>query len=228
VFVLLFGVTLLGTLCSTTALAQRLDKKTSVTFSQPIEIPGAGAQVLPAGSYVFKLFDSMSDRHIVQVFNKDETHIYATILTIPNQRLRATDKTVMTFAERAAGEPQAIRAWFYPGDRFGQEFVYPKKRAVELAKVTHQPVLYVPAEVAVNFVAPVRTVTEPPVVALREVTVSAIDPAGEDVSLAQVVEPPPVQIAGLPKTAGNVPLLAAMGLLAMTLGFSVRAWCAAR
>jgi hypothetical protein len=65
-------------------------------------------------------------------------------------------------------------------------------------------------------------------VALREVTVSAIDPAGEDVSLAQVVEPPPVQIAGLPKTAGNVPLLVAMGLLAMTLGFSMRAWCATR
>ena len=64
------------------------------------------------------LLDSLSDRHIVQVFNKDESHIYATILAIPNYRLRATDKTVMTFAERAEGDPQAIRAWFYPGDNW--------------------------------------------------------------------------------------------------------------
>jgi hypothetical protein len=67
--------------------------------------------------------------------------VYTTILAIPNYRMKATDKTVMTFGERAAGEPQAIRAWFYPGRQWGEEFVYPKYRAVELAKITHQPVL---------------------------------------------------------------------------------------
>jgi hypothetical protein len=74
--------------------------------------------------------------------------------------LQATDKTVMTFGERAAGEPQTIRAWFYPGDNSGQEFVYPKKRAVELAKITNQPVLYIPDEVAPNILAPVKTPTD--------------------------------------------------------------------
>ena len=103
---------------STTASAQFASKKTTVTFADPVEIPGVNAQVLPAGVYVFRLLDSLSDRHIVQVFNKDESHIYATILAIPNYRLRATDKTVMTFAERAEGDPQAIRAWFYPGDNW--------------------------------------------------------------------------------------------------------------
>ena len=125
-----------GAICmmfSNSAFAQRYDKKTTVTFSAPVEVPGVNAQVLPAGTYVFKLLDSLSDRHIVQIFNKDETKVYSTILAIPNYRLKATDKTVMTFAERAAGEPQAIRAWFYPGDNSGQEFVYPKKRAIELA-----------------------------------------------------------------------------------------------
>jgi hypothetical protein len=63
----------------------------------------------------------------LQIFDKDESHLYATILAIPNYRLQATDKTVMTFAERAVGEPQAIRAWFYPGDNSGQEFFYPKE-----------------------------------------------------------------------------------------------------
>jgi len=223
-----FSVTAFCTVFSSTLSAQTWNKRTSVTFSGPVEIPGAGAQVLPAGTYVFRLLDSQSDRHIVQVFNADESHIYATILAIPNYRLRATDKTVMTFAERAAGEPQAIRAWFYPGDNSGQEFVYPKKRAVELAKITNQPVLFVPDEVAANFVAPVRTATEPPVIALKEAPVAAVQPTGETVAIAEVVVPPPVLVTGLPKTAGNLFLLALMGLLSIAAGFSLKKTLCAR
>ena len=114
--------------------ADAWDKKTIVTFSQPVEIPGVGAQVLPAGTYVFKLLDSSSNRNIVQIFNKAQNHVYATILAIPNYRLQATDKTVVTFGERAAGTPEAIRAWFYPGANWGQEFVYPKTRASRAGK----------------------------------------------------------------------------------------------
>src|SRR4030095_116021 len=180
--VLAFSITVLCMMVSSTSSAQSWNKRTSVTFSAPLEIPGAGAQVLPAGTYIFRLLDSQSDRHIVQVFNAEESHLYATILVVPNYRLGATDKTVMTCAERAAGEPQAIRAWFCPGDNSGQEFVYPKKRAVELAKITNQPVLFVPDEVAANFVAPVRTATEAPVIALKEAPVAAVQPTGKDVA----------------------------------------------
>jgi hypothetical protein len=208
---------------SSTASAQTWNKKTRVTFSAPVEIPGVGAQVLPAGTYVFRLLDSQSDRHVVQIFNKDESHVYATILAIPNYRLQATDKTVMTFAERATGEPQAIRAWFYPGDNSGQEFVYPKKRAVELARITNQPVLYIPDEVAPNIVEPVKTATEAPVVALKEAPVMAVKPTGEEVAVTEVVVPPPVQTASLPKTASSLPLLALMGLLSITVGLSLKA-----
>src|SRR5581483_10691748 len=146
------------------ASAQTLNKKTTVTFNMPVEIPGVGAQVLPAGTYEFRLMDSESDRNIVQVLSTDESHVYATILAIPNYRLRATDKTVMTFAERSAGSPQAIRAWFYPGDNWGQEFVYPKRRAVQLAKLVNAPVLYIPDDVAPNLVAPVKSADDAPVV----------------------------------------------------------------
>src|SRR5688572_12889333 len=118
-----FSIGVICVMFSSAALGQSWNKKTSVTFSGPVEIPGVGAQILPAGTYIFKLLDSQSDRHIVQIFNKDESHVYATILAIPNYRLKATDKTVMTFAERAVGDPEAIRAWFYPGDTWGQEFV---------------------------------------------------------------------------------------------------------
>jgi hypothetical protein len=202
---------------SATTLAQSRDRKTTVTFSQPFEIPGvgpqgSGPQVLPAGTYVFTLVNSLSDRHIVRVFSSDEKQVHATILAIPNYRLRATDKTVMTFSERAAGDPQAIRAWFYPGDNSGQEFVYPKKRAVELAKVYQQPVLYIPDEVAV----------QPPLVALKSAPVRAVTPVGEDIALAEVVEAPPLQVARLPKTAGNLPLFGLIGLLSTAVGLALK------
>src|ERR1051326_3313944 len=222
-----FGIGVICLMLSSAASAQSWNKRTVVTFSGPVEIPGVGAQVLPAGTYVFRLLDSQSDRHIVQVFNKDETHIYATILAIPNYRLQATDKTVMTFAERATGEPQAIRAWFYPGDNSGQEFVYPKKRAAELAKITNQPVLYIPDESAPNIIAPVKTPTEPAVIALKEVPLRAVEPTGKDVAIAEVIATPPVQTsAQLPKTAGALPLLALAGVFCLSLALSIRLLCA--
>jgi hypothetical protein len=234
---LVFGssISVVCMMASGAASAQNWDKTTRVTFNVPVEIPGIGAQVLPAGTYVFRLLDSLSDRHIVQIFNADQSHLFATILAIPNYRLRPTDKTVMTFAERAAGEPQAIRAWFYPGDNSGQEFVYPKKRAVVLAKVTNQPVLYIPDEAAPNIVAPVKTATEPAVIALKEVPVKAVKPTGEDVALAEVVVPPPVEVASvqqpaslpkrLPKTASSLPLLALLGIFSVSVGLSLRTLC---
>src|SRR5690349_12073630 len=163
-----------------TGFAQRADKKTIVTFSQSIEIPGVGEQYLPAGKYVFKLVDSLSNRDIVQVLNEDESHVFATILTIANYRLKATDKTVMTFRERASGQPEAIRAWFYPGANWGQEFVYPKSRAVELAKLTNEPVLFMPSALATEIAAPVKSLEEPPVVALKQAPIKAVTPKGEE------------------------------------------------
>jgi len=86
-----FCMALLGATFSSSAKADDYDKKTTLTFSQPIEIPPVhlqGFRVLPAGTYVFKLVNSSSNRHIVQIFNKDQTRIFATILAIPNYRLQ--------------------------------------------------------------------------------------------------------------------------------------------
>jgi hypothetical protein len=220
-----FGIGIVCMMLSSTASAQVWDKKTTVTFSAPVEIPGINAQVLPAGTYVFRLLDALSDRNVVQIFSKDESHLYATILAIPNYRLKATDKTVMPFAERTAGSPQALRAWFYPGDSFGQEFVYPKTRAVELAKTTRRPIIYIPDIVAPDIIAPVTTANEPPVTALEEAPLRAVQPTGEEVAVTEVAVPPPVQTASLPKTAGSLPMLALIGLLSLGIAFSLRALC---
>jgi hypothetical protein len=103
-----------------------------------VQIPGA---TLAAGTYVFKLADLQSNRHVVQIFDKDEKKIYGTILAIPDQKLEPSDKPVVMFAERPAGTPQAVKAWFYPGETIGNEFVYPKDQATKIARETHQSVL---------------------------------------------------------------------------------------
>jgi hypothetical protein len=225
--ILTLSISALCMMFASGASAQRYDKKTTVNFSAPVEIPGISAQVLPAGTYVFRLLDASSDRNVVQIFSKDESHLYATILAIPNYRLKATDKTVMTFGERAAGDPQAIRAWFYPGDNWGQEFVYPKAKALELAKITKVPVLYIPDEVAPYIVAPIKEATEAPVIALKQAPIMAVKPTGEIVAVTEVVAPPPVQTAAkLPKTASELPLVALMGFLCLGIGVSLRTLCA--
>ncbi len=199
-----------------TASADEWNKETVITFSGPVEVPGVGEHNLPAGTYVFKIFNSQSDRHIVQIFSKDKTHLYTTILAIPNYRLKATDKTVITFRERPAGEPEALRAWFYPGRQWGDEFVYAKARAIELAKETNEPVLATPIEPTA------------PVEALQTAPVEAVAPTGEPVELAQVVEPPPAAepavVAAadpLPKTASPLPLIGLIGLLALGGGLAL-------
>jgi hypothetical protein len=154
------GMAVLGIAFSPSARAGEWDRKTSITFSGPVEIPGVhlkGYGVLPAGTYVFKVLDSASDRHIVQIFSKDELTVYATILAIPNLRLKVTDKTVITFRERPAGEPEALRAWFYPGRQWGEEFVYPKARAIVLAKETNTPVLFTPVEITPEVAVAIKT-----------------------------------------------------------------------
>src|SRR5260370_42112121 len=188
------GLALACALLAPTVKADDWNRKTVISFSAPVEIPGvhlAGWGVLPAGTYVFKILDSQSDRHIVQIFSQDELTVYATILAIPNYRLKATDKTVMTFRERPAGQPEALRAWFYPGHNWGEEFVYPKAKALEIAKATNTIVLYTPAEIPPEVTTPIKSAAEPVVVELKQAPVMAIKPTGEEVQVTEAVTPPP-------------------------------------
>ncbi len=101
--------------------ADQRDRKTIVTFSDSVEVPG---QVLPAGTYIFKLADTICDRHMVQIWNADETQILATTITIPSTRFEPLDRSIFQLEERPGNSPMALKVWFYPGDSTGQEFIY--------------------------------------------------------------------------------------------------------
>jgi hypothetical protein len=131
------GLGLIGASFVPKVHASAWDKMTIVTVNEPII---AGNKVLDPGTYVWKLLDSQSDRHIVQIFDRDQKHLEQTILAIPNYRLQPTDKSQFSFWETPAGVPKAVRAWFYPGDNFGQEFTYPKKLVAQLASAVPVPV----------------------------------------------------------------------------------------
>src|SRR6266550_6907953 len=103
------------------AKADEWNKKTVVTFSAPVEVPG---KVLPEGAYVFKLADSQSNREIVQIFTEDEREIITTTLAVPAYRQEPTGDSVITFEERPSGSPEAVKRWFYPWDNNGVEFMY--------------------------------------------------------------------------------------------------------
>ena len=155
IFRLSMAFSLAAAMAASTAVARAdaWDKRTTVSFSQAVEVPG---YVLQPGKYVMKLVDSSSDRHIVQFMNERGNHVYAAALAINAYRKNITDKTVITFYEARAGRPEPMRTWFYPGDEFGQEFVYPKQHLLEVAAETRTTT----TTVAATEPSPV-TVTEP-------------------------------------------------------------------
>jgi hypothetical protein len=208
------SIGLLGVALAPSGRADEWNKKTTLTVSESFQVP---SKVLPPGTYVIKLLDSPSDRHIVQIFNADETQLQTTILAIPNYRLQPTGKTVVSFWETPPGQPKALRAWFYPGDNFGQEFAYPKSAAVQIAAVSHetvptteaiQPAELPKAEITQTQPEPqeVAQATPPPAPATQE---PALAP-----SPAAAAVPAPQE---LPKTASPYPLIGLAGLLSLGL-----------
>jgi len=151
-----------------------------VTFAVPVEVPGVDAQILPAGTYRFMTLESTSDRDIIQVSSQDGSHVFTTMLGVPNSRLKAPDLVTVVFTNRPAADPIALKAWYCPGRIWGDEIVYEKARATQLAKETNEPVLSTAA---------VQTI--PSVAVLKTALIEAVGPGGETVALVQVVDVPP-------------------------------------
>ena len=124
---LVLGALLLSAILSPVAKPDAFDKKTEVTFDQQVEIPG---WTLQPGTYVFKLIRSISNRSIVQIWDSNETHLYATLQTASEETPSTPNSAYFTLDDRDNGEglPPILQSWFYPGDNIGWTFLYPKNQ----------------------------------------------------------------------------------------------------
>lgn len=207
----------------TPAVADEWDKLTTFRFNQPVEVPG---HVLVPGTYVFKLVDLPSDRDVVQVFSQDKQgmdHLITTAMAIPAYRVNTPEKPIVTFEERRSNNPEAVQTWFYPGDNYGWEFVYPKAEQLQVAtNVTPAPAVST---------APVAPAPKPAVVRQPAVIPATTAERQESVVIAQnqpaapsAVEPsanrelPKELPKQLPKTAGNLRLAETLGVLMLVSG----------
>jgi len=228
------------------AMADQWNKKTYITVGEPVQVPG---KVLQPGRYVMKLMESPSNRHIVQIYNEREDQLQTTVLAIPNYRLQPTGKTEFQWWETPAGQPRAMRAWFYPGDNFGQEFAYPKTEAVAIATATNEavPTTYAEkeSELATARVGTVdKAGTE---MELDRQTYSQPAKTEENAQIAQATPQPapqpeiaqntpaaaPVTPApadegsrgrSLPRTASPIPMASLAGFLALGASIAARAF----
>lgn len=224
------------------AFADQYNKRTDITITEPIEVPGA---VLQPGTYTFKLLDEPADRHIVQITSKDGKTTYAVAFTAAARRLQPTPKPMLTFYETKNGGPNAVDKWFWPGEMDGQQFLYPHKQAQQIAQNTGDKVPEAPVQ------APERG-QSPPIVSQHETQDPTLPAAvnkqkqnrpapQEPEQVAQATPPPqpspadqpaqpseqpntqqPQQNQSLPRTASSMPLLALLGLLSLGAGAAVR------
>ena len=226
--------------------ADTWDKKTILTVNEPLQVPSCCTPdhtvMLQPGEYVLKLVESTSDRHIVQIFDKDQQHVITTILAIPNYRLQPTGNTVFQFWEVPAGQPRALRAWFYPGDNFGQEFAYPKQTAAQIAAFVKTPVPAIAVETsavedlktaplvvvdesgkttdwalteAARAPEPVLQPTPEPAPVQQEAVV--VTPAPQQTADRAVEAETPAPMQTLPHTASTLPLIGLAGLVSLCL-----------
>ena len=174
---MLFGcalATLVSLFAGTPAVAQEpVDQKTFFTFSAPFELPGG--KVLPAGKYTFRIVDSPSNRHVVQILSDDGKQVHATILAIPAQRQDPPDDPEVRFMETVASAPPAVKTWWYPGRTIGHEFIYPREQARRLAAAQKESVLTVDTEL---------TTTEQ----MQTADLERIDAAGKETEVAVTTE----------------------------------------
>ncbi len=220
---------LLAVVVGASAWAQPADKRTYFTFSGPVAMPGVN---LPAGKYLFRLGDPTSGRRIVQVMSEDGRKPIGLFFSIPSQRPEESDKPEVRFIETPRGTPAAIRTWWYPGERTGYEFIYPKEQARRLAQATRQPVLTTQAQTTKSE----ETNTE---------DLSRVASSGEETKIA--VDSPPTQATGttqrgelapateqearagrtttdreeLPTTASGLPTMLLAGSMALMAGIGL-------
>lgn len=210
------------------AQADQWDKTTVLTINQPIQITDT---YLDPGTYVLRLVNSNSNRHIVQIFDSSQTHVINTILAIPNYRLEPTGDSRFKFWETPPGTTPALRAWFYPGDNYGQEFSFPKhlKGLASLTTASAPEPAFAPEPPAAVAPEPAPASAPPVPQSLNQESQpeeSSSEIAQETPAPAPQAAPPApeqtTQPEELPQTSTPYPLIGLGGLLSLGLYGLVR------
>jgi hypothetical protein len=187
------------------------DKLAYLTFSEPVQIPGA---TLSAGMYRFRLANPETSRNVVQVLSHDGAIVYAMFHTIPDSRMSITEEPVVTFKETPAGVPPAVRSLFYGGEYRGYEFVYPRGWPIMTPKIAPQAeITYSPLPAAP---APAAPAPEPLAVPEPQPVPEVVP---EPLPPAEAVPPP--EAVKLPRTATALPLVALGGLTSLFVGLGL-------
>jgi LPXTG-motif cell wall-anchored protein len=243
------SVALLACVMETPSTAQTLDKRTLFTFSGPVSMPGV---TLPAGKYLFRLANPDTGRSVVQVLNADGTTPYGMFFAMRAERFEPASTPEVRFMETAAGMPAAIKTWWYPGERSGYEFVYPKEQARRLAQGATQPVLTtqtqtttteqtntadltrissagqeanVSADATANASTPGGTSQQGEVAASSISIANATIPARIEASpVASTAQPAQSARVSLPQTASMMPIVPVVGCLALFAGIGLWGW----
>jgi LPXTG-motif cell wall-anchored protein len=216
------------------ANADQWNKRTVLTVNETIQVRDT---VLEPGQYVFRLLNSDSDRHIVQIFNGDQSRLIDTVFAVAKERAHLTGDSQFTFWETPPGTAKALRAWFYPGDAIGQEFPYPKRphliamvaspepapapsaamtEPAPESSAAPQPAVEEPAPAMPSPAAPVAEARAPSSVSGTEETANA--PAQAE------SQPEPAQPEELPKTGSSRPLFGITGVALLALAGFLRLW----
>ena len=216
--------------------ADEFDLKTFLTFSQPVQVPGAVLQ--PNVKYVLRRVDhGTTDIHVLRVLNAEENKVLSTFFGISDERLEPADHTVITFYETSPGYTKPVHEWFYPGRTIGYELIYPKEKMTEITAHlggAHAAEVKT-AQTETQTVTPQAPAEESQMAQNEENKESEVQrekPA--EVTPAPAPEPTPAPAvseeksttaaeqnnnapAELPKTAGELPLIGLLGLAALGL-----------
>jgi LPXTG-motif cell wall-anchored protein len=213
------------------AKADDYDKNTKITVNEPVRLP---TMTLQPGTYSLRLIEATGNRHVVKVTDENGKGL-GLILALPNYRVVPKDKTVLTYWETPPGQPRAIRSWFFPGDNFGQEFIYPKDEAAQIASYTGGTLPDASADLKTAQVqnfdesnsTPPTTVAAAPA-PTPEPAPAAVEPApapAEPQVIAQATPPPAPAVTPepaptpapteLPQTGSDLPLVGLIGLASL-------------
>ena len=138
VITLMLSATMVLSAISQEPLSYEWNKKSTLSIKDRVEVPG---MVLEPGSYIVKLKESGEKRSVVEIRTSDETKVLATIVAVPDHRMRPDDDSEFTYHKVKGDAPSPIQSWFFAGDLVGLEFVYPKARALQIAKESNDYVM---------------------------------------------------------------------------------------